>query len=184
VSRSDELVKALANAQIGGFLAQPPGLDGQPGLGIAGITGIPRGRMWDKVASAHAPDLKGVTVTFVTLEDGTIVVDGEQPDGSLTPLADAIEETLPPPYRAAAAQADGDVWSVIAESVAIVELPRVDGDVVDLSVVTDVRDLKIDDMKSTRTLPALDAVAAEHGDVVLHAERIDGDLFAVDVFPL
>ena len=35
-----------------------------------------------------------------------------------------------------------------------------------------------------RALPALDALAEEHDDVAIHAERVDGDLFAVDVFPL
>ena len=35
-----------------------------------------------------------------------------------------------------------------------------------------------------RQVPALDALAENHGDVALHAERIDDDLFAVDVFPL
>ena len=35
-----------------------------------------------------------------------------------------------------------------------------------------------------RALPALDALAEEHDSVALHAERVDGDLFAVDVFPL
>ena len=33
-------------------------------------------------------------------------------------------------------------------------------------------------------MPALDALAEEHDSVALHAERVDGDLFAVDVFPL
>jgi hypothetical protein len=29
-----------------------------------------------------------------------------------------------------------------------------------------------------------DALAEEHGDVAMHADRVDGELFAVDVFPL
>jgi hypothetical protein len=36
-------------AQAGGFLAQPPGLDGEPGLGIAGVSGAARGRTWDAI---------------------------------------------------------------------------------------------------------------------------------------
>jgi hypothetical protein len=184
VSRADELVKALMNSQAGGFLAQPPGLDGEPGLGIAGITGLPRGRTWDATASAHAPELVGDTVTFVTLEDGTIVVDEDQPDDSLVPLADAVERGLPPPYRAGAIRNEGDVWSVVAEEVRIVGLPEIEGDVVDLSVVAGERELRIDGNRTIRRLPPLDAVAEEQGDVALHAERVDGDLFAVDVFSL
>jgi hypothetical protein len=184
VSRSDELVKALVNAQVGGFLAQPPGLDGEPGLGIAGITGIPRGRTWDATASAHAPALVGDTVTFVTLDDGTIVVDEDEPDDSLAPLADAIEQAVQPPYRAAAARSEGDVWWVVAESIEIAELPGIEGDVVVLSIVGGARELEIDGERTIRPVPALDLIAEEHGDVTVHAERVDGDIFGVDVFPL
>src|SRR5437879_2686316 len=145
MSRSDELVKALVDAQVGGFLAQPPGLDGEPSLGVAGITGIPRGRTWDAVGSAHAPEIDGDTVTFFTLADGTVIVNDDQPDGSLTPLADAIEEQIPPPYRAAALRHEGDVWSVVAQAVETVELPGIEGDVIDLTVVDGERELQIDE---------------------------------------
>ena len=184
MSRSRELLSVLMGAQAGGFLAQPPGLDGDLGLGIPGVSGQPRGRTWDAVASAHAPDLTGDSVMFVALADGTLIVTEDVPDGSLAPLADAVETIIPAPYRAAAVRSDGDVWSVIAEKTAVVELPGLVGDVVELSVVGGVRELNVDDEQRTDPLPELDALAAEHGDVSLNAERIDGDLFAVDVFPL
>lgn len=171
-------------AQAGGFLAQPPGLEGELGLGIPGVSGVPRGRTWDVVASAQAAELGGETVTFVALADGTLVVDDDVPDGSLAPLADAVEATLPPPYRAAAVRSGGDVWAVVAESVSVVEIPLAEGDIVDLSVVDGVRELTIDGERTIRPLPSLDALAEQHGDVSLHAERVDGNLFAVDVFPL
>ena len=178
--RTDELLAALTGAREG----EPTGLDAPPGFGIAGITEAPRGRTWDAFASADAPEVHGETVSFVTLADGTIVVDGEQPDGALTPLADAVEETIEPPYRAAAARSDGAVWSVIAESVVIVELPGVHGDVADLTVLGGMRELTVDGAPASSSTPALDALADEHGDAAVHAERVDGDLFAVDVFPL
>jgi hypothetical protein len=184
MKRAGELLAALTGAQAGGVLAQPPNLDGSPGLGIPGISGVPRGSTWDAAASAHAPDLTGETATFVALDDGTVVTDDDVPDESLVPLADAIEELLPPPYRAAAVRNEGDVWSAVAESVVIVELPNLDGDVVDLSIVGDERTLTIDDERTIRPLPGLDALAEPHGDVAVHAERVDGDVFAVDVFPL
>jgi hypothetical protein len=184
VARSGEPDWKLFKAQAGGFIAQPPGLDGDPGLGAAGIVGVPRGRTWDLVTSAHAPALVGETVTFVTLEDRTIVVDEDEPEDSLFPLAEAVEHTLPPPYRAAAVRNAGDVWSVVAEKVAIVELLEIAGDVVDLTVVGGERELRIDDERTIQPLPALDTLAEEHGDVALHAERVDGAIFAVDVFSL
>jgi len=182
--RAHDLLAALMNAQVGGFLAHPPGIDGRPGLGEPSITGVPRARTWDAVASAQAPDLTGETVTFVALHDGTLIVDEDVPDDSLAPLADAIEQQLSPPYRAAAVRREGSVWSAAAEEITVVELPWLEGDVVDLSVVDGVRELTVDGETTIRPIPALDALTEEHADVALHAERVDGDVFAVDVFPL
>lgn len=184
MNRGGTLLAALMGAQAGGFLAQPPGMDGEPGLGIAGISGAPRGRTWDAVASAHAPDLTGESVTFTALEDGTLVVDQDVPDDSLAPIADAVEQMLPPPYRAAAARSEGDLWTAVAEAVRIVELPEIEGDEIELTVVGGERTLTIGDERTIRPLPGLDALADEHDSVALHAERVDGDLYAVDVFPL
>ena len=64
------------------------------------------------------------------------------------------------------------------------ELADVASDEVELSVVDGERTLTLGDEQSDRALPALDALAAEHDAVAIHAERVDGDLFAVDVFPL
>ena len=171
-------------SQAGGFLAQPPGLDGDPGLGIAGVSGAPRGRTWDAVVSAHSPTLTGEAVTFTALADGTLVVDQDVPDDSLAPIAEAVEQTLEPPYRAAAAKSEGDLWTAVAESVRIIQLVGLDADLIDLTVVDGERTLTADGEVTTRPLPALDELAVEHDSVALHAERVDGDLYAVDVFPL
>ena len=171
-------------AQAGGFLAQPPGLDGEPGLGIPGISGVPRGRTWDVTASAQAPDLVGETVTFVVLPDTTIVVEEDVPDDSLAPLAEAVEHTLQPPYRAAAIRHQEDIWAVVAERVDIVELAGLEGDSIELTLVDGERKVTIDDEPTIRPLPALDALVESRGDVAVRGERIDGDLFAVDVLSL
>ena len=184
MSRTRDLLTALMAAQTGGFLGQPPGLAGEPGLGLVAIHGVPRARTWDAVASAHAPDLTGETVAFVALPEGSLVVEEDVPDGSLGPLAEALEAAVTPAYRAAGVRARGDVWSVVAEAVLIVALPHLEGDVVDLTVVDGVRELTVDGERTIRPLASLDVLAEEHTDVALHAERVDGDLFAVDVFPL
>jgi hypothetical protein len=145
---------------------------------------VPRGRTWDAVVSAHAPDISGEGVAFVALDDGTLITEEELPDDSLAPLAEAVEQLLSPPYRVAAVRTESDVWRAVAESVAIVELRDVEGEAVDVTVVDGVREVTIDGQPTTRSLPALDTLAKEHGDVALHAERVDGHLFAVDVFPL
>ena len=151
---------------------------------IAGVTGVGAGRTWDAVVSAHAPGLTGEAVTFTALEDRTLVVDQDIPEGSLSPVAEALEQMVGPPYRAAARKTEGDVWTAVAESVRIVELPSIDADEIELTVVDGERTLTIGDEQTIRSLPALDALAQEHDSVALHAERVDGDLFAVDVFPL
>lgn len=184
MSRTRELLAVLMQSQVGGFFSTPPGLDGDPGLGIAGITGVPRGRTWDAVVSAGAPDLTGEAVTFFVLEDRTIVVDEDVPDGSLEPLADALEHTVEAPYRAAAMRHEGDVWTAVAEKVEIVELRGVDEDEAELSVVGGERTLTLDGKPTIRSLAPLDLLAEVDGDVVVHAERVDGDIFAADVFPL
>jgi hypothetical protein len=183
-SRSRELVAALLNAQAGGFLATPPGFERETGLGIAGIHGDPRPRMWDAVASASAPGLPGDAVGFVVLEDGTVIVEDDVPDGALIPLADALERTLAPPYRAAAIRHGGDVWAAVAEKTAMVELRLDEADVVDLTFVEGERELTVDGERTIRPLPALDLLAEQHRDVVLHAERVDGNVWTVDVFLL
>ena len=167
MARSDDLLAALAG--------QTP---------IAGVTGAGAGRTWDAVVSAHAPTLTGDAVTFTALEDRTLVVDQDVPDDSLAPIAEAVEQMVQPPYRAAAARSEGDIWTAVAESVRIVQLPGFDADLIDLTVVDGERTLTADGEVTIRPLPALDELAVEHDSVALHAERVDGDLYAVDVFPL
>ena len=166
MARSEELLAALG---------QTP---------IAGVTGTGTGRTWDAVVSAHAPALTGDAVTFTALEDRTLVVDQDVPDDSLAPIAEALEQMVAPPYRAAAAKLEGDVWTAVAESVRMVQLTGVDADLIDLTVVDGERTLTADGEVTSLPLPQLDELAAEHDSVALHAERIDGDLYAVDVFPL
>ena len=80
--------------------------------------------------------------------------------------------------------ARADLWNAVAESVQIVELTGVGADEVELTVVDGERTLTIGDEQTNRALPALDALAAEYDAVAIHAERVDGETFAVDVFPL
>jgi hypothetical protein len=167
MARHDEMLSSLAT-----------------GAAIPGVMGVGPGRTYDAVVAAHAPALTGESVTFVALEDGTLVVNEDVPDGALTPIAEALEEMVSTPYRAAAAKNEGDLWTAVAESMRVVALPGVGVDTVDLTVVGGERTLTLGAEQTQDALPALDALAEEHESVALHAERVDGDLFAVDVFPL
>jgi hypothetical protein len=95
-------------------------------------------------------------VHFTSLPDGTLVVEEDVPDGSLTPLAEAIEATLNPPYRADAVKREDDVWAVAASRIRVRAFPDTDDDELEL---------------------------VEDGNVVI-GRRLDGDLFEVEVTPL
>ena len=151
---------------------------------VVGIHGIPREREWDAVASAEAPGLPADEVEFVGLPDGSLVVDEDVPDGALGPLADAL--SLDPPYHAVGLRQGGDVWSVAARRVQVVEVPEhVDGDELQLVVTDETRTLLVDDLPSSASIPSLEAFAAEQfGSFVLRASRLDDLLWEVTVIPL
>ena len=137
----------------GGFLLGPPDVFGNPSpLGEVGFHGVPRPRRWDAVATAEA-ELPGEEVHFVALPDGTLLVDENVPDGSLSPLADAVEETLKPPYRAHAIRQGQSVWAVAGTRIEVRELPGHDGDELELV----------------------------EGNEVILGRRLDGDLWEVEV---
>ena len=63
-------------------------------------------------------------------------------------------------------------------------IPGVMGVGLELTVVGGERTLTPGDEQTSDPLPAHDALADYHDSAVLHAERVDGNLFAVDVCPL
>jgi hypothetical protein len=193
-SRKQPLHRALADA--GGLsldavaapepapAAQPPGWDGEQ-RGEPGIHGVPRSRRWDAVATADAPGLLGDELAFQVLPDGTVLIDDDQPDGALAPLADAIEASLAPPYRAEAVRRGPETWAIGARRMVVVELPGLDGDEAELVRQGDERSLTIDGMGRVARAPGLEAVGERLGaDYVVRATRLDGDLWEVEATPL
>jgi hypothetical protein len=153
---------------------------------LLAIHGIPRAREWDAMATVEAPDLPGDSVEFVALEDGTLVVDDDLPDDALTPLADAFEGRVPPPYHGFAFRQNDDVWSVAALRVGTLEVPEdIPGDQVDLVVNEGERTLLVDEAESKADVSSFEAYAAQQfGSFVLHATRLDDTLWEVTVLPL
>ena len=183
--RTRHALQAIFGMGAGGFLAAPPGLDGDSGLGIAGITGAPRPRgEWDVVASARAPDLPGHELTFVTLADGTLIVDEDVADGAPAPLADAVEQTLRPPYRAAALRQDDDIWAVAAKEVTLIDLPDIEGAALEMTRIGDATTFAVDGESSLPPGNVRRLLDGYDGDVVLTAERIDGHTWVADVWKL
>ena len=180
--RKEPLHRRLAReAEI--VVDEPAPVDTTPRWGGPGIHGIPRMREWDATAVAEAPGLQEDEVTFATLPDGTLIVDG---DDDCSALADALETQLPPPYRAWAIRKDGAQWAVAGRTIEVVELsPDVGGDVIDLTVRDGERSLVVDGMPTFGGVPPLERLAGDRYDAyVAHAERLDGLYWDVRVTPL
>lgn len=167
-----------------GLAPEPPGWDGGP-RGEAGIHGVPRARRWDVVATADAPALRGDTVHFVALADGTLVVEEDEPDDALAPLADAVEVTIRPPYRAESVRRGPTTWAVAASRIAIVAVPGLRGDEAELVVTREGRTLRVDGRSTFGSAPALErAGETEAAEFVVRATRLDGELWEVEATPL
>ncbi|MBA2569282.1 MAG: hypothetical protein H0V11_08050 [Actinobacteria bacterium] len=153
---------------------------------VAGIHGVPRPREWDAVASADAPGVPGDELEFVVLDDGTLIVDDDVADGALTPLADALEISIAPPYHAYARRRGQDVWAAAAFVVDVVEVPEeLSGDTVSIAVQDGLRTTLVGDQRYNDRIQSLEHFAeADFEAYVLEATRLDGPLWEVTVNPL
>jgi hypothetical protein len=118
---------------------------------------------YDAVLTVEAPDVAGDAVGFATLPNGDVIVDTDG-DADLSPFADAVEQTLEPPYRVIARRGEGGLWSVAARVI----------------------DVRVDGEPWQGHIPALERAgeAADGEDYVVQAERLDGDLWEVRASPL
>ena len=144
-----------------------------------------RPKRWDVVVTAAAPLLTGDAVHFVALPDGSLIVDEAVANGSLDPLAEALEQQLRAPYRAEGVRR-GALWAVAANAIEVLELGEdVGGDTIELAQRGGERHLTVDGAPSLAALPALETYAgARHTDYVARAERIDENVWEVRVSPL
>src|ERR687887_967609 len=170
--RRESLHERLARE---GGLVEPVG--GRPAWGEVGIHGIARVREWDAVVTADAPEIEGDAVDFVALPDGSLLVEQEDGDAALEPLAAAVEERLGPPYRARAARQTESLWAVSANRIEIARF-ETDGDRIELTQSADGKSLRVDGMPSFGSIPALERLGEASGpSFAVHAERVDADLW-------
>jgi hypothetical protein len=179
-----KLAKALLNAQAGGYLAHPPDLEGNVTTGAVGLHGVPRPRRWDVVIAVETR-LDGDELHFAALPDGTLIVDEDVPEGALAPLAEAVEEQLPPPYRAEGTRRGDGLWAVGASAIDVARVPEeITGDAIQLVVHGAGHALEIDGIRTFGTVPSLEALARGLPAYVLRAERLDGELWHITLAPL
>jgi hypothetical protein len=141
---------------------------------------------YDAVVTVHAAGLAGDRVEFATLPSGDVIVDTEQGDADLSPLADAVERQLPSPYRVVARRQEGDDWSVAARGIDVLQLDFTGGDEIELASQGGRIEVRVDGEHWSGRIPELEHAgeAAEGEDYVVQAERLDGDLWEVRASPL
>ncbi|HSS81670.1 MAG TPA: hypothetical protein VLK24_10780 [Gaiellaceae bacterium] len=159
-------------------------VDPGPHWGEVGIHGVPRPRRWDAVASAEAPGLAGDEIHFVTLPNGDLVVDEDEPPDTLGPLAEAIEQTLEAPYRAEAIRQSDDVWAVAARRIAVSSFDA-DGDALELVSTEAGRTFTVDGQRTFGSVPELERIGQAAGEhYVVRASRLDGEAWEIEADPL
>ena len=159
-------------------LAAPPAPTPQDSL--AGIHGRHRPREADVFVTADAPEIEGDMVQFVTLPDGTLLVENGG-DSPLDALATAVESELRPPYRARAVRQSESLWAIEAMRLEVVSLPDAPGgDAIDVTRTDEGTTTSVDGQRIFGTIPALERLGEQQGrDFAVHAERLDGDLWEV-----
>jgi len=161
-----------------------PLVDPGPHWGNAGIHGVPRPRRWDAVASAQAPGLTGEELHFVALPNGDLVVDEDEPPGTLAPLAEAVEQTVEPPYRAEAVRQRGDIWAVAARRVQVAAFAA-SGEAIEVVSTASGRTLTVDGKREFGSIPELERIGrAEAEQFVVRAMRLDDELWEIEAHPL
>jgi hypothetical protein len=163
----------------------PSLLGGAPLFDNPAFTGNARPRRWDAVVTAEAPDIAGTKVDFVSLPDGSLLVEEEKGDAALDPLAQAVEVELRPPYRAHGVRQTDQLWAVSAVRIEVGTF-EADGDVIELTQTNDGKALRVDGMLVFGSIPELERLgeASAGPAYAVHAERLDGDLWEVRVASL
>jgi hypothetical protein len=135
---------------------------------------------WDTMVTVTAASLAGARIEFTTLPNGDIIIETEQGDADISPLADAVEQHLDPPYRAIASRQDEDLWAVGAKRIQVAKLELAKGDAVELVVNDGAEEVRVDGEPSDAQVPELVQLGEREGsDYCVEATRIDGDFWEV-----
>lgn len=139
----------------------------------------------DAVVTVRSATLAGDRIEFTTLPNGDVIVEREQGDGDVTPLADAIEKKIDPPYRVVAARQNGDVWGVGALRIQVAKVELPEGETIELTATGGDHEVRVDGEPSEAEVPELVELGEQAGaDYCVEAERIEGDFWEVKVSPL
>ena len=141
---------------------------------LVGIHGVHRQREYDAVLAVDA-DAPGDEHEFVVLDD-EVLVEAELPEE----LLEAFD--LNPPYRVRAVRKSDRTWALAAKAIDV-ERFEADGEVIDLAQRDGERTLVIDGERAFGSVPALEDLLGDE-DAVVYAERLEGDLWEIQVAAL
>ena len=165
--------------------APPPSVL-EPPRSLLAIVGVPDGsspspKEWDAAVTVNASALSGDRAEFTTLPNGDVIVGEETGDADLSPLADAVERRVDPPYRAVATRQSGRLWAVGAKRIEVAQIPFRTGEKLSLSRNGEDEELRVDGELSDEPIPSeLERLGRAAGDSFhVEASRIDGDLWEV-----
>ena len=139
---------------------------------------------YDALVFTEAPVERGNRPEFVTLPDGTILVESEEGDAELAPLAEAVERELSPPYRASASRQTDRLWAVTVDRIEVAEL-RGDGDEIELTYVGGTKTFTVDGKREFGSVPELERLGQSQGpEYAVRATRLEGDFWEVQAHAL
>jgi hypothetical protein len=169
-------------AREGGLSDAPLPEPGPPGWMETGVHGVPQARRWDAVVTVEAEGVEGDEARFVVVDRDTLVV---EEGGDVEALAAALDDVAQPPYRAEASRRSETQWAVGIRKVRLVELPDdPEGQEVTVTVAGGERSLTVDGAPAFGSMPELERLGGDRSDVVVHARRLEGSLWEVEVMPL
>jgi hypothetical protein len=169
--------------ELGDAPPSPPAEPPKSGLARAGVVdGSAVGpKEWDAAVTVTAPALMGNRIEFTTMPNGDVIVGEETGDADVSPLADAVESRVSPPYHAVAQRHDGETWAVAAKRIQVARIPFLEGDKLEFSQHVEYGELRVDGEQSDALVPPeLERLGEGLGDsFYIEADRIDGDLWEV-----
>ena len=181
--RSKPLHERLA--EEGGLTEDPLQEPAPPGWMETGVHGVPRQKQWDTVVAVEVEGIEGDTVHFVALADDTLLVD-EAIDAE--PLADALDGTIEPPYRAEAVRRSETQWAVGIRRIEVLDLEDSSPEGEDLTLTwrDGSHELLVDGAPAFGSIPALERLGESRGTAsyVIQGHRLADTVWEVRVAPL
>jgi hypothetical protein len=118
--------------------------------------------------------LAGESFAFVALEDGSLIIEDQQGEEPLEPVATIVERRVTTPYRARGFRADAGRFLVIADPIDVIDLGTLVGESVQLVATASERRFTVDGVPVMQSPPPdLTAEADDAQPCIISASHID-----------